>query len=115
LYAPDFDRQYSPATRRRALGLTREAAGCMGLPLICISHNGRDLLDRFINWELSHGGVLAGIGLALGGWVADVFRASCIDSNHLIPWGSNPNLDPLWSTERTTSHLDGVEVTRTER
>src|SRR5271157_106852 len=115
LYSPDLDRQYSPGTRRRALELTREAAGCMGLPLIPISHNGRDLLDRFINWELAHGGVLAGIGLALGGWVADVLTASTMDSNHLIPWGSDPNLDPLWSTERTTIHVDGVEVTRTNK
>jgi hypothetical protein len=115
LYAPDFDRQYSPATRRRALGLTREAAGCMDLPLIPISHNGRELLDPFINWERSHGGVLAGIGLALGGWVADVLIASSVDFNHLIPWGSDPNLDPLWSTERTTFHHDGVEVTRTNK
>ena len=115
LYAPDFDRQYSPGTRRRALALTREAAGCLGLPLIAISHNGRELIDQFVNWEHAHGGVLAGIGLALGGWIADMFKASCIDTNHLVPWGSNPNLDRLWSTERTTSHLDGVDVTRTNK
>jgi hypothetical protein len=115
LYAPDFDRQYSPGTRRRALELTREAAGCIGLPLIPISHNGRELLDGFVNWELAHGGLLAGIGLALGGWIADVLTASSMDSNHLIPWGSDPDLDPLWSTERTTIHVDGVEVTRTNK
>ena len=103
LYAPDLDRQYSPPTRRRALALTREAAACLGLPLIPVSHNGRALLDRFVNWERSHGGVLAGIGLALGGWFANVHMASSHDSNHLIPWGSNPDLDPLWSTERTDS------------
>jgi hypothetical protein len=115
LYAADLDRQYSPPTRRRALALTREAAACLGLPLIPVSHNGRDLLDRFVNWERSHGGVLAGIGLALGGWIANVHIASSHDLNHLIPWGSNPDLDPLWSTERTALHLDGIEVTRTSK
>ncbi len=115
LYAADFDRQYSPATRRRALRLTREAAHCLGLPLVPISHNGRDLVDRFLNWEFAHGGVVAGIGLALGGCFTDVLRASCIDSGHLIPWGSHPELDSLWSTERTTFHLDGVETTRTNK
>ena len=59
--------------------------------------------------------MLAGIGLALGGWFANVHLASSHDLNHLIPWGSNPDLDPLWSTERTTFHLDGVEVTRTNK
>ena len=72
LYAPDLDRQYSPPTRRRAYRATREAAAGLGLPLIPVSHNGRELLDRFVNWERSHGGVLAGIGLALGGWFANV-------------------------------------------
>ncbi len=115
LYAPDLDRQYSPASRRRALELTREAAGCIGLPLICVSHNGRELLDRFVNWERCHGGVLAGIALALGGWFANVHLASTHDLNHLIQWGSNPDLDPLWSTERTTLRLDGTEVTRTNK
>ena len=115
LYVPDFDRQYRPGTRHRALELTRDSAARLGLPLITISHNGRELIDPFINWEFAHGGVLAGIGLALGGWVADVFRDSCIDSGRLIPWGSNPDLDSLWSTERTASHLDGVDVTRTNK
>ncbi len=115
LYAPDFDRQYSPATRRRALALTREAADHIGLPLVAVSHNARELVDRFINWERSHGGVLAGIGLALGGWLANVYLASSQDVDHLIPWGSNPNLDPLWSTERTSIRLDGAKVTRTNK
>jgi hypothetical protein len=115
LYAPDLDRHFTPPTRRRALGLTREAASCLGVPLVPISHNGRALLDRFVDWVHSHGGVLAGIGLALGGWIANVVVASTHDSQHLVPWGSHPELDPLWSTERTTIRLDGVEVTRTEK
>jgi hypothetical protein len=115
LYAPDLDRQYSPPTRRRSLALTREAAACLRLPLIPVSHNGRILLDQFVNWERSHGGVLAGIALALGGWFANIYVASSHDSKHIIPWGSHPNLDPLWSTERTSIHLDGIEVTRTNK
>ena len=59
--------------------------------------------------------MLAGIGLALGGWVANVLVASSYDVNHLIPWGSHPDLDPLWSTERTFLRLDGGLVTRTEK
>ncbi len=115
LYAPDLDRHYSPATRRRSLELTREAAARIGLPLVPISHNGRDLLDRFVNWERSHGGVLGGIGLALGGWIANVLTASSMDVNHSTPWGSHPDLDALWSTERTTTRVDGAEVTRTRK
>jgi hypothetical protein len=115
LYCRDLDRQYSPGTRRRAVQLTREAADCLGLPLLIVSHNGRELLDHFVNWERSHGGVLAGIGLALGGYFANVHLASTHDSGHLIPWGSHPALDPLWSTAETTLHLDGAQTTRTDK
>jgi hypothetical protein len=44
-----------------------------------------------------------------------VFIASSYDVNHLIPWGSHPDLDPLWSTERTAFRVDGIEVTRTNK
>jgi hypothetical protein len=115
LYAPDLDCQYTPATRRRALELTREAAGGIGLPLVAVSHNGRHLLDRFLNWERSHGGVLAGIGLALGVWFANILIASSVDTNHFVPCGSSGALDPLWSTERTTIVSDGEGVTRTNK
>jgi hypothetical protein len=115
LYAPDLDRQYTPPLRQRALRLTREAAACIDLPLISISFNGRALLDRFVSWELSHGGVLAGIGLALGGGFETVLIASTLDTAHLMPWGSHPDLDPLWSTERTSLRVDGIEVTRTNK
>ena len=67
LYAADFDHQYTASTRTLAVRATQEAADRLGLPLVPINHNGRDLLDRFVNWERSHGAVLAGIGLALGG------------------------------------------------
>lgn len=115
LYAPDLDRQYSQGTRRRALERTREAADRLSLPLIPVSHNIRELLDPFVRWERVFGGVLAGIGLALGGWFGNVLWASSLDSERLIPSGSHPELNPLWSTERTTFHLDALEVTRTEK
>ena len=59
--------------------------------------------------------MLAGLGLALGRWFANVHLASSYDVNHLFPWGSHPDLDPLWSTERTATHLDGARVTRTNK
>jgi len=115
IYAPDFDRQYSAGTRRRALELTREAGRSLGLPLIPTSCNARELLDRFINWERSHGGVLAGIGLAMGGGISTLITSSTMDLEHQVPWGSHHALDPLWSTERTSVRMVGAEASRTRK
>ncbi len=115
IYSPDLDGHYSQPTRRRALEATQAAAEVLGLPLIPISHNGRRLLDPFAKWDWTHGGVLAGIGLVLGGYFSRVLIPSSHDLEHLIPWGSHPALDPLWSTERTKLCVDGAEVTRTAK
>lgn len=115
LYAADFDHQYTASTRTLAVRATQEAADRLGLPLVPINHNGRDLLDRFVNWERSHGAVLAGIGLALGRGLRRAVIASSYDHSRLMPWGSHPQLDPLWSTEKTRIYVDGVETARTEK
>ncbi len=115
IYVADLDRQYSPQNRQRAIAATREAAGKLGIHLIPVSHNGRELLDRFVNWERSHGAVLAGIGLALGQGLRGLVIASSYDHKRLIPWGSHPSLDPLWSTEHTQIFIDGVDCSRTNK
>jgi hypothetical protein len=116
LYVPDFDKQFCPANRARAVKRTREAAAWLGLPLVAASTNARDLLDRFLSWEWTHGSVLASTGLALGGWLkALVVASSNATPDDRKPWGSTPQLDPLWSTEQTSVRVDGSDATRTEK
>lgn len=115
LYVPDLDRHYSPPRRREALRRTAEAAERLGLPLLVVEHDGRDLLDRFVTWDDAHGGALAGVGLALGHGVATFVIPASYDLAHLAPHGSHPDLDPLWSTERTTVVHHGAEVGRTAK
>ena len=115
LYSSELDRQYSAANRHRAIRLTEEAARQLELPLVHFSTNARELLDRFVNWEDTHGGVLAAVGLALGNWFSEVVVPSANDLENLAPHGTHPDLDPLWSTEHTGFRSDGAATTRTEK
>ncbi|MCW5892854.1 MAG: hypothetical protein KIT14_20265 [bacterium] len=116
LYVPDFDRHYTPPRRREAVRRTREAAARLGLPLIVVlEHDLRELLDPFVIWDFTHGGALAGTALALGNAVATFVIPGTHDHAHRPAHGSHPDLDPRWSTERTTVVYDAADVPRTAK
>jgi len=116
LYVPAFDRHYSAPRRREAVRRTREAADALGLPLLVVlEHDARELLDPFVVWDHSHGSVLAGVALALGGGVGTFVIPGTHDRAHLPSHGSHPDVDPLWSTERTRVVYDAAEVPRTAK
>jgi len=116
LYVPGFDRHYSAPRRREAIRRTREAADALGLPLLVVlEHDARELLDPFVIWDYSHGSVLAGVALALGGGVATFVIPGTHDRGHLPSHGSHPDVDPLWSTERTRVLYDAADVPRTAK
>jgi hypothetical protein len=116
LYVPDFDRHYSPARRAEAVRRTREAAARLGLPLLVVlEHDVRELLDPFVIWDFTHGGALAGTALALGHGVGTFVVPGTHDHAHQPPHGSHPDIDPRWSTERTTVVYDAPDVTRTAK
>ena len=57
----------------------------------------------------------ASIGDALGEGFTEVNIASTYDWDHLFPWGSHPELDPLWSNGKVLLAHDGCEATRLDK
>ena len=86
-----------------------------GRSLLIVETNARQFFNAVVGWEFYHGSVLAGTALALGGRL----RSCTIPSSHayseLLPWGSDPLLDPLWSTESLQIVHDGCEARRTDK
>lgn len=101
--------------RAASSALVREAAEQVGCPLVTIDSNVRALVEPHRSWGYTHGALLASMGLALGSHLARVHIASTLQLDNLVPLGSHPDLDPLWSTERTEIVHDGAEVDRTEK
>jgi hypothetical protein len=83
--------------------------------LVVVGTNLRTFTDRLVGWDIYHGAALASLGLTLGG----LLRRCLIPSTHayaeLVPWGSHPLLDPLWSTETVDFVHDGCEASRTDK
>jgi hypothetical protein len=81
----------------------------LGKRLLPVETNLRALTDPLVNWaHLAHGAGLASVGLLLDRTYRKVHVASSLGYACLIPWGSHPLLDLLWSTEHLTlQHADG--------
>jgi hypothetical protein len=73
------------------------------------------MVPEFHNWEISHGSALASVAHLL----SDQFDRICIPATHtygdVIPWGSHPLLDPLWSSDQLDILYDGAEANRFQK
>jgi len=89
-------------------------ADCMrglGIHLIPASTNVKAFLPR-TDWGLFHGGATIGAALVLDRGVRRFYMPASHTNGNLMPWGSDPRVDPLLSTESLEVVHDGAEVTR---
>ena len=101
----------------------RQAASELGIPLIEVktdfhtSFSNHFAGESWARWwgEYYHGSVLACVALLLGRQFERVYIPSSHTYAELMPWGSHPLTDPLWSTETTEIVHDGCEATRVEK
>jgi hypothetical protein len=115
VYVPSIDFMYGDDNRARSIGATREAAEEIGCELVLLETNLRHFTEQFQHWGVTFGGGLAGMGLALGAGFSHVLLASSVPIGEPNLSGSHPELDPLWSTERTTIVHDGSEARRLDK
>ena len=81
-----------------------------------VATNLREFSDRVADWvHLYHGSALASIALAPLGFFGTVKIAATHTYAELLPLGSHPILDPLWSTEALEFVHDGCESNRLEK
>jgi hypothetical protein len=98
-----------------ALANNRRFADAYGKTLLAVETNIRRFCHpRGVPWGSTYcGSGLASVALALG--FSRTYVASSMTFADLIPWGTHPLLDPLWSTEATTMVHDGAEARRSEK
>jgi lipid II:glycine glycyltransferase (peptidoglycan interpeptide bridge formation enzyme) len=101
--------------RKRASHAVREVARELGKSLIEVSTNLRSFSDPLVSWEQQHGAGLASVGLLFQHLFRKVLIPSTFTYDELLPWGSHPLLDPLWSTDLTEFEHDGCEATRIDK
>lgn len=107
----EHDPNYEAALRN-----ANTVAGELNKKVLSLSTNIKDLLDLFVPWGLlGHGACLASIGLLFENLFDTVFISSTHRYNQLIPWGTHPLLDPLWSTEAIRFIHYGCEASRIDK
>jgi hypothetical protein len=92
----------------------RPAADALGKRLVTV---GTNLREHRSYWQrrwgpLTHGAGLASVGLALGHRFRSIAAGSTFAYGKLVPWGSHPMVDPLFSTTATRFIHDGAHAGR---
>lgn len=109
-----FDLFLEPAAFAEAVERNRRFAEGLGKTLLPVETNFLDFNDRFgVSRALSHTSCLGSVALALA--FPRTYIASSRTYRHLIPAGSDPLTDPLWSSEATEIIHDGAEASRREK
>lgn len=113
IYVPTVDFMLDEAHRVRAIESTEAAASALGMTAVIVETNLREHTERFLHWGYYHGAGLASIGLVLG--FSHVLLPGARSYAQLVPEGSHPLLDPLWSTARTEIVHHGAEASRWDK
>jgi hypothetical protein len=93
----------------------RRIAARLNKKVIEIHTNVRAFSASRLRWGMYHGSVLAAVGLMLAPLVSKIYIPATHTYADLLPWGSHPLVDPLWSSEQVSFVHDGCEATRVEK
>ena len=112
VYCERLESLHSAGTRAEELRLARDAARQLALPLAVIDTNLRELSDPIVpDWGDMVGAALALLANAMAGGLGHVVIPSSAAPTTLVPTGTSPLLDPLFSTDELEIHHE-VPATR---
>ncbi len=92
-----------------------------GKTLVQVESNFHEIVARFplsttlTSMQKALGAGLGGIAALLSGEIGRVYVPSSATAATLVPFGSHPLVDPLWSTEELDVVHDAIEVDRYEK
>jgi hypothetical protein len=94
----------------------RRTAAEIGLPLIEVETNLREFSDGFsCSWERHHGAAIAAVAHFLAPTFGKIYIPSTYTLPCVVPYGSHPGVDPLWSSKFLELVHDGAEATRFDK
>jgi hypothetical protein len=115
LFIHDFNTQPGSGMDARIRDNAAAAARKLGLDLICITTNIKEVVRQICDWRYHHGQVLTSSVLGLSRGLRRAYIPATYSDDTMEPHGSHPLLDPLWSTETLDIVHDGNHLTRTEK
>ncbi|OGW86089.1 MAG: hypothetical protein A3C35_08540 [Omnitrophica bacterium RIFCSPHIGHO2_02_FULL_46_11] len=110
-----FDFQSDFAGKEEVVKNITEVASKLGKKLVQVDSNLRSFSDNYVTWGFYHGAMLASVALLLSTKFKKVFIPSTHSFRWLVPWGSHPLTDPLWSLRDMEIIHDGCEAKRVDK
>lgn len=101
--------------RRRASDAAATVAEALGKNLVEIETDYRALAEPRLTWHHVFGAGLAAVAHLLSPRIGRMYIPGAHTWSNLVPDGSHPLLDPLWSSEDLEIVFDGCEATRTDK
>jgi len=101
--------------RRLAATSVDAAASEFGVGVVHVETNLAPMMRSFIHFSMAHGAAMATIGHMLAPAFERLYIASTFHYRDLLPWGSHPLLDPLWSSEVLEFIHHGCAARRIEK
>ena len=104
--------------RKRTSEIIRQIGSSFGKRVLEVETNHRSFLFSYFRrqWvRLAHGAGLVSVGHLLSPFFKRIYVPASHTYAHLIPLGSHPILDPLWSTETLEFVHDGCEANRIDK
>jgi len=110
IYIHGFDIPLKYKTlRTKVSAMVREVGDHYGKGVIELETNIRELLDDFVYWGFTHGAAMASAAHLLADHFKKIYFAASYAPDRLSPWGTDPRIDPNWSTEGLEFIHDGMD------
>jgi hypothetical protein len=97
----------------RVRSANEAAAAELGLALLVVATDIRAFSHRYLTWAEFHGSAMAATAHLLG--LSRAYVPSSLSRGDDPPYGSHPDLDPLWSSEATEIVYDAYDVSRVDK
>lgn len=68
-----------------------------------------------MKWEVTHGAGLMSVAFLFAGRMSTIYVPATYRYSDLLPWGTHPLIDLLWSTEQVEVIHDGAEAARVDK
>ena len=108
----DFELLYSEATQEREVELVRDAARRLDLPVVVVSSDVPRAIVDLLDFDDATSAMLASVVLSLPGLAGRFAIPSTCGYADIVPLGTHPLLDGLWSTEAVAMEHDSCVATR---
>ena len=102
VYCDRLEPRHRASTRAEEIRLAHDTAGVLGLPLVLIDTNVRELTDPIVaDWEDMAGAGLSFLATSMSGGLGHMVIPSSDGPATVGMCGTSPLLDPLFSTDET--------------